>query len=70
MERLKQLRILNNLSFADMADRLNISKSFYWKIENDQCILQYRMAVKIAHIFNLKPDEIFYDDFNKKTRED
>ena len=66
MEKLKELRLLNNFSFADMAAKLCISKSFYWKLENEQCILNYKMALKIANIFKLRPDDIFYNDFKEK----
>ena len=35
----------------------------YCQIENGQRRLSYQMAVKIAKIFNLKPDDIFYNTF-------
>jgi putative transcriptional regulator len=59
---LKNLRIVNNLSYKEMAEKLNISKTYYWQIENGQRRLIYELAKKIAHIFSKKPDDIFYDD--------
>ena len=46
-----------------MAIKLGISKPFYWQIENGKRNLSYKMAIKIASIFNMKPDDIFYKDF-------
>lgn len=66
MERLKELRKSKKFSHQYMADRLNISKPFYWQIEKGKRRLSYDMAVKIASIFKMKPDEIFYEDFIKK----
>ena len=47
----------------DMAIKLGISKPFYWQIENGKRNLSYKMAVKIASIFKMKPDDIFYKYF-------
>lgn len=62
MEKLKELRIKNNYTNDEMAQMLGITKPFYWLIENNQRRLYYFMAVKIANIFNMKPDDIFYED--------
>lgn len=63
MEKLKKIRIKNGLTCVDMAIKLGISKPFYWQIENGKRNLSYKMAVKIASIFKMKPDEIFYSEF-------
>ncbi len=66
-EILTNLRIKNNYSHADMAHFLNISKPFYWQLENKKRTLTYEMAIKIASILKSKPDQIFYNDYvNKK----
>ena len=62
MEKLKQLRIDCNYSCNDMAKRLSISTPFYWQLENEKRVLTYLMALKIASIFNLRPDDIFYKE--------
>ena len=59
---LRETRLKHNYTHQQMADFLNISKPFYWQIETEKRSFKYSMAVKIAAIFNLKPDEIFYDD--------
>ena len=60
MEKLKEIRKKNKYTIYDMAKKLSITASFYSQIENKKKRLFYDMAVKIADIFNMKPDEIFY----------
>ena len=62
MDKLKQLRKMHNYSCFDMGQKLNISRVYYWQIENGRRNLYYSMAVKIAKVFNLKPDDVFYGD--------
>ncbi|MDD2203105.1 MAG: helix-turn-helix transcriptional regulator [Bacilli bacterium] len=66
MEYLRMLRSKERFTHQDMANFLNISKAFYWQIENKKRTLSYKMAVRIADIFHKKPDEIFYDEFKNK----
>ena len=60
MEKLKKIRKATGLTVYDMADKLGITASFYSQIENKKRRLFYDMAVKIASIFDVSPDEIFY----------
>lgn len=62
LETLKKMRISKNISCKDISGVLNISKTYYWQIENGSRRLSYELAKKIAKIFNLKPDDIFYSD--------
>ena len=66
MNKLQEKRVKYNYSCQDMANKLKISKSFYWQIENKKRRLSYEVAVKIANIFKTKPDKIFYEEYNKK----
>ena len=66
MNKLQQYRLKYHYSCQDMADKLNISKSFYWQIENRKRRLSYEIALKIANIFKVKPDILFYEEYNKK----
>lgn len=59
--RLTELREQNHYSYEDMSKMLGISKCFYWQLEHKTRRLYYDMAKKIANIFNLKPDDIFYE---------
>lgn len=65
MEKLKQLRRKKGFTCNDMAKKLNITTAYYWQIENGKRRLFYTNALEIAKIFNLKPDELFYEDFTK-----
>lgn len=60
------LRKKYGYSQYDMASLLKISQSYYSQIENGQKNLYYDVAVRIAKIFNLKPDEVFYPTNGKK----
>lgn len=64
--KLKKIRENYHYTSKYMSDLLGISKPFYSQIENGRRRLSYDMAVKISKIFNMKPDELFYDD-HKKT---
>ena len=67
METLKKMRKSHNYSHKDMAEKLGISKTFYWQIENEKRRLSYNMAIKIAEIFKTTPDKIFYNEFKNKV---
>ena len=58
--KLKELRISKNYTYQKMADILAMSKSQYYQIENGTRKLYYDTAIKIAKIFDLKPDDIFF----------
>lgn len=63
MKRLYEYRIKNNLTYQQMANILGISKTYYWQIENEKRGLSYKMSLKIAEVFKLKPDDLFYEHF-------
>lgn len=58
--KLQSLRIENNLSYEAMAKEIGICKAYYWQIEHGNRRLYYDLAKKIAKVFKLKPDDIFY----------
>lgn len=68
MEKLKELRIQYDLSYNAMAKLLGINKTFYWQIEHGKRRLSYNMAFNISRIFNLKPDDIFYEHFKNNIK--
>ena len=63
MKRLKELRIISGLTVIEISKQIGISPTYYWQIENKQRRLYYELAIKIAKIFNKKPDEIFYEEY-------
>lgn len=64
MSKLQELRIQAHLSCADMSKKLHISKVHYWQIEHKKRKLYYDMALKISKIFHMRPDSLFYEDYN------
>ncbi len=62
IKKLVELRKKFNYSHADMGKMLNISKTYYWQLENGNRRLYYHLAVKIADIFKLKPDDLFFEE--------
>ena len=65
MKYLKEIRIKNGYSMQQMANILKISKTFYWQIETGNRRLSYDMAVKISEIFNMRPDDVFFEEWKK-----
>lgn len=61
IEKLKQLRMDAELTCQQVADEAGISKEHYWFIENGKRGLTYEMAIKIAKVFEKRPDEIFFE---------
>ena len=59
--KLKEVRKKKGYTIYDMANKLGITASFYSQIENKKRRLFYDMACDIAKMFNLKPDDIFYE---------
>lgn len=66
LNKLIQIRKKTGYSQYEMAKRLSITQSYYCQLEMGKKNLYYDMAVKIAKIFNQKPDEIFYPENNEK----
>ncbi len=58
---LKQIRQAHDLSCLEVANKVGICKAYYWQIENGHRRIYYDLAIKIAAVFNKKPDDLFYD---------
>ncbi len=50
------------MTAKEVAEKVGISKAFYCQIENRKRRLSYITAIKIADVFGVKPDYLFYDD--------
>jgi len=59
--KLQNLRRINDMSYEAVAKNVGICKAYYWQIENGNRRVYYDLALKIAKVFNKKPDDIFYD---------
>ena len=60
--KLKDLRKKKHFTANLMANILDISEPFYSQLETEKRNLTYDMAIKIAKVFNLKPDDLFYEE--------
>lgn len=58
-ENLKRIRETERKTYQEVADAIGVSKPYYWQIENGKRRLSYELAVRIAAVFNKKPDDIF-----------
>lgn len=67
-KRLRELRLENGFTTKDMASKLRISKPFYSQLENQNRRLSYDMAIQISEIFNMRPDDIFYEQYKTKEK--
>lgn len=59
LQNLQVVRNKKGLSYQEMAKKLGITLQAYWMIENGKRGLSYEMAVRIAEILGMTPDEIF-----------
>lgn len=59
-DKLKEIRKKKGFTQKQIAEQLDITISFYSQIENRKKRLYYDTAIKIAAIFNMRPDELFY----------
>lgn len=66
--KLKQVRQKKGYTTKEMSEMLGISKAFYCQLENGKRTLSYKMALKIAMIFKVKPDTLFYEDFKERMQ--
>lgn len=61
IEQLKNIRENSQLTIQEVAEKVGITKGYYSMIENGKRGLSYPLAVKIAEVFNMKPDDIFFN---------
>lgn len=66
--KLKQARHKKGYTTREMSEMLGISKAFYCQLENNKRTLSYKMAIKIAEIFKVRPDTLFYEDFKERMQ--
>ncbi len=59
--KLQNLRKSHGLSYETVAKEVGICKAYYWQIENGNRRVYYDLALKIARVFKLKPDDLFYE---------
>lgn len=66
--KLKELRSNSKMTTREVALKVGISKPFYCQLENCKRRLSYETALKIALVFGVKPDDLFYDETLKQIK--
>lgn len=61
-DKIRALRELNNWSQEDMAERLNMSKSSYSRLERDESKLDLSKLEKLAAVFQIDVTELIASD--------
>lgn len=64
-QKLATIREEKGISYQEMADKLGISKCYYWQLEHKKRRLYYDLAKRIAGILELKPDDLFFDEIEE-----
>jgi putative transcriptional regulator len=62
--KLKVLRAEHNLSQAELAERLLVSRQTINALENGKYDPSLPLAFKIARLFNLKIEEVFFPELD------
>jgi len=62
MNKLVELRISLNLSPKEMAEKLGVSVSYYYKIEESTRNPSYNFLVKCREVLQIDVQEIFFDN--------
>lgn len=57
--KLRELRICENLTQQELADKLNIGRVNYTRYETDKVRPDYETLIKIADFYNISLDELF-----------
>ena len=65
LSKFRYLRKERGLNLEDIARELKVSKAYISMIETGKRSLDYEMAIQMARIFDIRPDEIFFEDIIK-----
>lgn len=63
---LQNERKKHHYSCQAMANKLGISKTYYWQLEQGKRRLVYSIALKIAQALECSTDKLFYDHYMEK----
>lgn len=66
-KKLIHLRKTKGLTVNEVADKLNISSSFYYKIENGNRTPSFNKSLDIKKFFDYYNDDIFHNDLEKDS---
>ncbi len=60
VNKVHELRKLNNMTQEDLAKSLGVTRQTIISIENGKYVASLQLALKIAKVFNKHVEEIFY----------
>ncbi len=60
VNRVHELRKKNNMTQEDLAKKLGVTRQTIISIENGKYVASLQLALRLAEIFNLHVEEIFY----------
>jgi putative transcriptional regulator len=63
--KLKVYRAMHDLTQEKLADQLKVSRQTVIAIENNKYLPSLLLAFKIAEVFKVRIEEIFYQDINE-----
>ncbi len=61
-EKLYKLRKRHGISLKQFGDKLGVSKSYIWKLEQGKRMPNVVMVIKIADIFGITTDQLVRDE--------
>ena len=64
--RLKVYRAMHNLTQEQLADRLNVSRQTVIAIESNKYLPSLSLAFRIAALFAVKIEDVFFEDDQKE----
>ena len=62
MKKIINLKDECHYSYTQISKMTGWSKAYVWQLLHDKRRINYKQAIILAHIFNMKPDKLFYDD--------
>jgi len=68
--RIQQRRQLLGLTQSEAAEKLNLSTSFFSRVERGEKVASLETIIKIANVFELSLDYLFQDSMRKSIPDD
>lgn len=65
LSKFRFLRKERGMNLEDIAKELHVSKAYISMIETGKRSLDYEMAIQMAGLFDVRPDDVFFEDIAK-----
>ncbi len=63
--KIREYRKKAGWTIKEVGEKLGISRAMYGHIENGEKRLSYGVAVKLADLYGVTPDELFYEEYKE-----